>query len=936
MASLRNRVLFISLIMLVAFIAPNASASINTTFNSPSDGNTFVYGYPVDFNATVAVAASMPPNQVGVVNYSWDSNVDGQLSTNTSFSTSALSVGSHLAALTVTHYENKAIGFAVRAVGTESWNTTTYTTETYKAKASCSKTNNILTGVIGGMILGYVTEGLILGVAAPGYSGPGVSSTGALIGAGAGLLVGASIKCSDVTKTRTVPVNVSNNGTVTADSSPYNYFVNETDANKLLGTFRPSLSNPNGGTLSNIKYYLVNVTMPDGNVDAGPVTTLNDGITGISINENTGEVYASTSSTEQLIAGLRVNVIPQVHDVEVSSLSVPVDSVVNTVVPVNSTVRNNGNVPESITVRMRDGNILLASDSFNLTAGQSIASGNLPFDALSFTPAAPGLKNVSVGIDAITGDANPGNDSLSASTNVMTYNQAITLTLSASSPIYVNNSFVLTANVRNNSDVNLDVPLFISLPSGLSLAGEVANKTVSGLQPDANGQANWNINTTSKGPYDIDVTAFFGIVKTTTVVVNSVYNRAVVSVDFPATTNTTEQVDFNVVVRNTGIKTDSFNVSLITNGGTQDSELVSLNAGQSTQVSLNYAYPAAGNYDVNIVADFNSEEAALLDNYIDGTINVVDPVSNASIQISAPNSVFNLTKFTVKAYVWNNGDTGLDNVVASISLAPGLVLDSGETSDKTIPGTIAPGNYGVAQWEVNSTMTPGNINASVSAFSGAISDSKFVNVIMAQNRKINSLILPVPSISQNTLTFTVEVENQAKFDESFIVRFFVNGVEEDNTIVNLIPSSLQDINFLHLFSSPGTYDINVNADVNANESNSNDNNAYASLTVVDANTIVSANVSAPAAVLQNASFNVTGYVFNIGSDDLSNVPVSISLETGLDLNAGETASKVIPFIAAGDFGSVIWDVNSGTSTGLFDVNVTAYNTVKGTDEVQVT
>jgi len=100
---------------------------------------------------------------------------------------------------------------------------------------------------------------------------------------------------------------------------------------------------------------------------------------------------------------------------------------------------------------------------------------------------------------------------------------------------------------------------------------------------------------------------------------------------------------------------------------------------------------------------------------------------NLTAGLTAPSNVTNCSNFTVVAYVTNVGGSTANDVAATISLPAGLMLSTGETSQKDM-GSITNGSSNQSSWSVEPYGgTCGNMTLTVTVTSSNV-DSNTVNV----------------------------------------------------------------------------------------------------------------------------------------------------------------------------------------------------------------
>ena len=480
--------------------------------------------------------------------------------------------------------------------------------------------------------------------------------------------------------------------------------------------------------------------------------------------------------------------VVNLHDVAVTQLTAPSPANANQAQTVTVTVANQGTVQETFTVSLVDNQAAaIAPSSQNVTLGAG-ASQSVNF---SWTPAATGQHTLTGTASTVAGETDTADNTSSATPVVNLHDVAVT-SVSAPSPVEMNQAQTVTVTVANQGSVQetFTVTLSDNLAATISNAQQVT-VGAAGSQPV---DFTWTPTATGTHTLTATASAVSGEVDTgnntrtasSTVIAHDV---AVTSVSAPSPVEVNQQQTVSVTVANQGTVSETFTVALGDNQAatiTPSSPSVTLAAGTSQVVNFAWTPTATGSHTLTATASTVTGETDTTDNTKATTSEVSASLVHdvAVTQVSAPTPVGVSQPQTVTVTVGNEGTaaetftvTLSDNLAATISPSSQSVT-LGAGASQPVSFTWTPAVTGTHTL----TATASTVTGETDTTDNTNSATSEVTAPLVHDVAVTQVSAPTPVGVIQPQTVSVTVTNEGSLPETFTVTL------SDNLAATITPS----------------------------------------------------------------------------------------------------------------------------------------------------
>ena len=245
-----------------------------------------------------------------------------------------------------------------------------------------------------------------------------------------------------------------------------------------------------------------------------------------------------------------------------------------------------------------------------------------------------------------------------------------------------------------------------------------------------------------------------------------------------------QTVTVTATVENVGDASGSYTASLRVDGSSVDSRTVSLQPGESTEVTFDHQFQNQGTYSVAV------------DDATAGTVSVELPpdVSVTAADVRAETASVG-EQVTIEATVQNTGDVEGD---AALDLViDGTVVDS---LDVTVPGQESKTVEFSHQFD-----DPGTRQVAVNDVTAGD-----VSVLRPASFEVSDATMDSTEIEAgNPVAITATVENTGDETGTYDAELTVDGEVVNSTAVTVEGGSSEQVSFERVFDEPGAYDIAI-------------------------------------------------------------------------------------------------------------------------------
>jgi len=324
-------------------------------------------------------------------------------------------------------------------------------------------------------------------------------------------------------------------------------------------------------------------------------------------------------------------------------------------------------------------------------------------------------------------------------------------------------------------------------------------------------------------------------------------------------------------IANSGASAATFTVRLYDNGVSVGKQVITLAAGESTQLTFNWTPTTTDSHELMVWADPTNSiaESNEANNQQMQTVIAADLRPDLVVtNLTVPTSPLMGTSYDVTVDVANNGTSAATFTVRLYedSLTVGkqiITLAPGESTHLTFTWKpAATGSYELMVWAdpTNSIAESNEANNQ---------QLQTVTVAGQPDLVVTNLTVPTSPLMGTSYDVTVDVANNGTSAATFTVRLYEDGLTVGKQIITLAPGESTQLTFTWKSTSEGSHELKILADPTNSiaESNEANNQQLQTVTAADLRSdLVTTNLTVPDSPVVGNSYDVTVDVTNtIGS-----------------------------------------------------------------------
>jgi subtilisin family serine protease len=525
----------------------------------------------------------------------------------------------------------------------------------------------------------------------------------------------------------------------------------------------------------------------DVQLDAGNQTSVQfswDTTTG-----DAGNYTANVSSANETV-GTDVTV-QEPANFSVTSIDSNDQVVANDTISVTATIENTGDVndTQNVTLNVSDGPGVVDDQNVTLSGGETQTL------TLNWSDTSPGDYNATV---ETMDDANTTNVRVDAPANFSVSIDSTNSNVTEGETLEVNATIANTGDVEDTQTINLTVDDAPKDSAELTLAGG-ENESVT---------LTWNTTYHDNGTYTANVSSDDTSDSTTVTVENASVYFQVTEFDAPDTATAGETFSVTATVTNYGVDNGTQNVTYwFDHAQVALEENVSIDAGNSTDVTFTHSAGTAGEYDHFVQTENDANNTNI-------EIQSSDGGGGGGGYLPPPSDDDGpSTSFVLSSLVVSPTEVGVGEQV-SVEVR----VDNDGEDDGEFTGTLTADGDAVAEetvsvnsnWHETFTLStsfdePGTYDLAVNGESAGT-----VTVVGGANLVITETNIESSSVrAGETVTLTTTVRNDGESEGSRTVSLEVGGETVDSRTVTLGPGESETVTFEHTFSATGSHEVTV-------------------------------------------------------------------------------------------------------------------------------